>query len=453
MREAIPTAQGAVPFLGHLLSLVRDPLGFLTGLPEQGEIMRVRLGPAQAVMVCDAALTRQLLLQDSLFDKGGPLFERFRDVVGDGLPTCPHSMHRRQRRLTQPAFRPKRMEDYARTMTEQISTVTDTWRDGQRIDVLSEMLAITGRSLIATMYGNALTAPHLRQTLEDLVTVFTGVYRRMIVPRLLNRVPTPGNLRFSRAGARLRRTLGEIVTDRRAQEGAAETEDLLSALLAARDISEEHAVTARLSDTELSDQVVSLFLAGTETTATALAWALHLSAIHPHTGVRLRDEADQVLHGRHATYADLPHLPFTRQVITETLRLYPPAWLLTRTLAADTDLGGYALPAGTTVIYSPFVIHHRPDLFPRPERFDPDRWANGLPNPQDHQFIAFGAGARKCVGDQFALTEATLALATIVAQWHLEPLHQHRVRPALAASLRPRHLSMQASRRSHRPAL
>ena len=446
--SSIATAPGALPLLGHLVSLLRDPLGFLMSLPEHGDLVRVRFGPFQAMIVCDPGLTRHVLLDDRTFDKGGPLFDRGRELAGDGLLTCPHSEHRRQRRMLQPAFHPSRLLGYAQTMTAQIVDVTGSWRDGQVLDVLAEMHAITARVTLVTMFSDTLSASVLHQALDDLTTLLHGISRRVLLPPPLDRLPTPGNRRYHQSLARLRQTLGGIIADRRAS--GTDRGDLLSGLLATRDPDPADARPS-LSDAEISDQVVTFFVAGVETAATVLAWALHLLAQHPGIEERLHAEVDAVLQGGAAAHEHLPKLELTSRIITETLRLYPPAWVVTRSTVVDTHLGGHPIPAGTAIAYSPYLIHHRPDLYPDPECFDPDRWdGTHRPPPPRDAFIPFGTGPRKCIGDQFGMIEATLGLATIAARWHLRSLPGQPVRPdPNTFVLQPRGLRMRAVARPH----
>lgn len=220
--------------------------------------------------------------------------------------------------------------------------------------------------------------------------------------------------------------------------------DLLSALLAARDPTEGQG----LSDSEIVDQVSTFFLAGSETTANALAWAICLLADHPDVEQRLQAEVDVVLGGKAARFDDLPKLGFTSRAVTETLRMYPPGWLLARTTTTDTHLGEHPIPAGTILLYSPYLLHHLPDLYPDHDRFDPDRWIEGQHAPPPREaFIPFAAGARKCIGDTFAVTEATLVLATVAARWHLQLLPSRHVRPSRSVVLYPRGLRMRATQR------
>jgi pentalenene oxygenase len=325
-------------------------------------------------------------------------------------------------------------------MTQETAAVTGSWSDGRTFDVYVEMQRIAARSFVATVFADTLTATALAEMLEDFGVIAEGIFRRMITPPLLNGLPTPGNRRYHRARSRLRGTMARVIADRRS--GGTGDDDLLSVFLDTPG-STEGDKDQGLSDAEIIDQLMDFFFAGIETTAAVLAWSLHLLTNHPGIEERLHAEVDDVLAGAAATFDDVPRLEYTRRVIDETLRLYPPGWLISRTTTADTRLGGHFLRAGTAIIYSPYLIHHRADQYDDPERFDPDRWSGPQRlSPSDGSFIPFGGGARKCIGDQFALTEAVIILATIAARWRLEPLPGSRVRPSMALTLSPQRLTM-----------
>ncbi|MGW2228024.1 cytochrome P450 [Streptomyces formicae] len=443
--RSVPIAPKALPVVGHLLPLLRNPLEFINSLSAHGELVRIQLGPFTLVMICDPELTRQALVDDRVFDKGGPIFDRVREVVGnDGLASCPYSAHRRLRRLAQPAFHPARFPGYAKAMSACVEDVTGSWRAGQVLDVPTEMMTITSKITATTLFSAALPPSELGQVLVDVKTFFDGFYQRMFMVPPLDRIPTQGNRSHLRARMRLRAAFDEIITGRRAE--GVDHDDLLSALIAAHDTEDG---SPGMTDAEISDTVVTIFLAGTETAASLLAWALDLLARNPRIERRLHAEVDAVLAGATATHADLPRLELTHRVITETLRLRPPGWIFTRTVTADTRLGGHLLPAGSCVAYSPYLIHHRPDLYDDPEVFDPDRWDPERPQPPRHALVPFASGARKCIGDTFGMTEAVLTLATIAARWDLAHLPgDRRVRPALGLALRPRKLHLRATPRT-----
>lgn len=443
----IPTAPRALPLLGHVVPLLRDPLTFLNSLPALGDLVRVRLGPLAVIVICDPELTRQALLDDRAFDKGGPLYDRLREVIGDGVISCGHQAHRRLRRLSQPAFHQARLPDYARAMTTCVQETADSWRPGQVLDVPAEMMTASSRIITATLFSDTLPPTAHGRLVDDVTTVVKSLYQRMFLIQPLDRLPTPGNRAHLAARARLHGTVERVIAQRRAD--GADHGDLLSALVAAHDPEGDR---PGMTGAEISDTVVSFVLAGIESTAATLSSALDLLARHPEIEQRLHAEVDTVLAGAPATHADLPRLGLTGRVVTETLRLRPPGWFFTRAVTADTHLGGHLLPAGTSVAYSPYLIHHRPDLYDEPETFAPDRWAAPHPQPPRHAFLPFAAGARKCIGDSFSMAEAVLALATIAARWRLEHVPGHGGRLAAAVTLELRDLRMRVRPRTAVPA-
>ncbi|MFD7030220.1 cytochrome P450 [Streptomyces sp. NPDC059917] len=440
----IPTAAGARPLVGHLPPLIRDPLGFLASLPKQGDVLQVRVGPTSVVVLCDPHLMHEVLRNDRIFDKGGQMFDRYRESLGDGLGTCPHSRHRRQRRLVQPAFHPDRMPGYTEIIATQTATQVSAWREGQILDVMAETTALAARNVAAALFSDALTPTARTQIAQDLATIMAGIFRRMLTPPLLDRLPTPGTRRYFQACTRLRRTIDDTLAQRRATTTGSDHGDLLSMLLAARDDDGRG-----LTDAEISDQAVTFLMGGAETVGCTLSWALHTLTASPDLEQRLHQEVDTVLDGRRPEHADLAKLELTRQVVDETLRRYPPAWIVTRKVTTDTAISGHPVSAGTTVVYSPYLIHQRPDLHPLPGHFDADRWTPERAQPPRHGFIPFGTGPRKCIGEQFGLIEATLALATIASHWRLTPPPgTDRVRPKLVATLIPRGLRLKATART-----
>lgn len=432
------TAPGAWPVLGHLPQLMRDPLKFLSSLSAHGDLVTLRLGPARMSMACHPDLVHQVLLNDRVFDKGGPFYERAAEALGNGLGTCPRADHRRQRRLMQPAFQPARMPRYAVVMTEQIAAVTESWQEGQELDVYPAMNQITGRVTAATMFSAARSAEQIDVFAKAVDEVMASLLLRLMVPPSLSWLPLPVNRRFKRAVAVMRRVSQEIISDYRAS--GVDHGDMLSMLLAARDEDGD-----ALSDSEILDQIATVYLAGVETTASALAWALYELTQHPDVEKRLHAEVDTVLAGRPATHQDLPQLTYTRQVVDETLRRYPIGWMFTRAITTDSELGGHPVKGGTAIIFSPYAVHHRPGT--DSHRFDPDRWADQA-QPERGSYIPFAAGARKCIGDTFALVEATLALATITSRWRLTNTRQHHPKPVLRATLTPKALRLRLHRRS-----
>ncbi|ARZ66258.1 cytochrome P450 183B1 Cyp183B1 [Streptomyces albireticuli] len=430
-------APGARPLTGHLARLYRAPLPFLTDLPRHGDLVEIRIGRRPFLVLCHPELARAVLTDDRTYDRDGPSYEGSRRAMGNGLATCPYADHRAQRHMLQPAFRPDHLERYAAVMRRTIAETVDGWRDGLEVDLAEELFALTTRTTVRALFASDLT-PAAAQELHQALAVFLkGVYRQSLMP-WAGRLPTPGNLRYGRALEQWRAQAGRLITAHRAGTPA-DARNVLSHLVAART-----ADGSPLPDPDVHDQVTALVLAGSETTAAALAWSCHLLTRHPGAGRRLREEARTVLGGRVATLEDVPRLTVTGRVLTEALRLYPPAWLVPRITTRETSLAGRRLPVGSAVVFCPYVLHRRADLYPEPHRFLPDRWAEGSGGgaaaARHRTYMPFGLGAHRCIGEAFALTEATMTLATLVARWELRPVPGAVVRPAVRAVLAPERL-------------
>ncbi|MFE0046430.1 cytochrome P450 [Streptomyces albireticuli] len=431
-------APGARPLTGHLTRLYRAPLPFLTDLPRHGDLVEIRIGRRPFLVLCHPDLARAVLTDDRTYDRVGPSYEGSRRAMGNGLATCPYADHRAQRRMLRPAFRPDHLERYAAVMGRTIEETTDGWHDGLEVDLAEELFALATKTAVRALFASDLTPAAAQELHRALATFLKGVYRQSLMP-WAGRLPTPGNLRYGRALKQWHAEAGRLIAAHRSG-ASSDSRNVLSHLVAART-----ADGTPLPDPDIHDQATALVLAGSETTAAALAWSCHLLARHPGAGRRLREEARTVLGGRVATLEDVPRLTVTSRVLTEALRLYPPAWLVPRTTTCETSLAGRRLPVGSTVVFSPYVLHRRADLYPEPHRFLPDRWSTGPggggPAGARHRtYMPFGLGAHRCIGESFALTEATMALATLVARWEMRPVPGTVVRPAVRAVLAPERL-------------
>ncbi|MCD9145675.1 cytochrome P450 [Streptomyces albireticuli] len=452
---AAANAPGALPLVGHAWPLLHRPIPFLSSLPQYGDLVEIRLGRVRAHVPCHPQLLRRVLSDDRTYDKGGPLFTRLRDLVGNGLGSCPHRDHRRQRRLLQPAFHRTRIETYTHVMTDEALRLSTTWQPGQIIDAFPAMFGLALRTVTRTLFSSRVGEDDVAHLQRSFETALAGLFRRIFVPAPLQRLPLPANRRYARALTDLHGSVDHLIADYLSTgENAAaghhhqDRQDLLSTLIAARDDD------TALSDGELHDQVLTMLLGGAETVAAALTWALYALTRNPRVAHDLHDEVDTVLAGRPPTHRDLPHLPRTHRMISETLRLYPPAWLFTRITTRPLNLAGRYLPSGTTLVISPPALHHNPALYPRATDFCPDRWADGeRPGlPPRGEFTGFGAGARRCLGDTYALAEAALTLATLTQRWRMEHAPGTDIRPApLSAVHRPRRLLLHLTPRTPAP--
>ncbi|GHI01801.1 cytochrome P450 [Streptomyces cellostaticus] len=436
-----PQAVGGLPVLGHAWKLMRDPLGFLTELRDHGDLVRIKLGP-KSVYVATAPELVGSLLKNPDCVVGGPLWDTLEVLLGKGVATSNGQLHRRQRRMIQPAFTPERIANYATVMEEEAQATAARWQPGTVIDISSELfntaVRIVARSLLevdslgekADLIGQALH------------TVFEGLYRRMILSAgALYRLPTPANRRFDRALAALHEVVDEIVTERRSSRQ--QRADLLAVLLAATD---EHGNP--LKDREIHDHIVSLVVAGAENVASTIAWTLHLLTEHPEQERRLVDEVNLLTSGRPVTFADLGQLPHTRNVITEAMRLRPAAWIFTRRTAAATTLGPFRIPPHTDIAYSPYAMQRDPRSFDQPLMFDPDRWTSGRAAAVPKlAMMPFGTGNRQCPGDHFALAELVIILATVTARWRLLPAPGTDTTTQIGITLHPKRLLLRTEPR------
>jgi cytochrome P450 len=437
--QPIPSAPGALPLFGHLLRLRREPLRFLESIPADSSLVRFRIWDKEVVMICDAELSRQMLSDDRTFDKGGPLNHLVQDLVGNGLATCPHAQHRTHRRLIQPVFHSDKLPQYAQTMTAGFGIVTNSWRNGQVLDIPVEMRRLAAYATVKTLFSDALVPAAIEQTVDDFTSILIGYAQRLGTPALLNRLPTRANRRHNQAISRVRQLVANVIEERR-RVGDSDHDDLLATLL-----STNADGTPVMTDRQMVDNTVTFLVAPTAIISSILGWTFHLLARHPDLQSRLHHEVDAIPAGVSVGFEHLPQLEFTRRVITETLRMYPWVWIMTRAVTVDTQLGGHLLRAGTVVTYSPYLVGHRDGLYDNPERFDPDRWDESRHSaPPRNAFIPFGGGARVCIATQYAPTMLALALATIVSHWRLEPVSGTPLSPRASVNLTARGLRMRA---------
>jgi pentalenene oxygenase len=440
------TAPGRFPTLSHPLRMLRRPLSFLTSLRDAGDVVKVRIGAEWAYFIRHPDLLRQILMTDhESFDKGGPFFDKARSVAGNGILTCPGNDHARQRRLMQPLFSHERRMGYAAVMREEAERTASAWRPDQRIEVNKAMSALTLAVTTRTLFSTRAAAKTVAEAQDALIDIFAGLYQRMIVPiELVHRLPTPHNRRFAHAVRRLPAIIDQIIDAYR--RAGKDHGDLLSRLLSARDPETGEG----LSGVELREQVMALFVAGTETTASALTSTFHLLDDHRDVERRMHAEVDAVLAGRAPRFEELGLLEYTQRVFTEALRLYPPGWILTRRTTAAVELGGHRIGPGATILFSPYALHRDPEFFPDPERFDPDRWLpdRGKAVPR-YAMIPFSAGKRKCMGDAFAMDLATTVLSTLAGRWRLRSTRGTTVRaiPKMTLSIEALPMKVEARRR------
>lgn len=411
--RALPPGPPARFLTGHLADLRRDLLGLYERTArDYGDVATLRFGFRRVHLVSHPDLIEQVLTSRSFVKHYALRMNRL--LLGNGLLTSEGDLWLRQRRLIQPAFLRDRLMSYGATMVEYSQRWTAHWRDGERRDLHADMRQLTMEIAARTLFGadasgqGTAVAAALRDVMESFIR---RLFRVVITPEWL---PIPSNVRAWRAIRRLDRILYGIIAQRRSH---GPTTDLLSLLLQARDEGDG----TGMSDKQLRDEAMTLFLAGHETTALALTYTLHLLARHPASQDALRDEV-RGLGDRLPTSADLSRLRFTEQVVLEGMRLYPPAYVIGRQTAEPCELGGYHLPAGSTLLLPQWVVHRDPRFWEAPSEFRPQRWTEAMQKRlPKYAYFPFGGGPRICIGNHFALIETTLVLATLLRRWAVRP--------------------------------
>jgi cytochrome P450 len=427
-----PGPPGRFPF-GNLPDFARDILGYLTFCArEYGDVTRFRLGRWDAYLLNHPDLVDEVLRkQRESFIKHRFFWRHVTAIFGTGLLTSEGDFWLRQRRLAAPAFHPDRIANYGDVMVAYTDRLVDGWHDGETRNVHEDMMRVTMEIVSKTLFD-----ADVETEVDELGRAFDVVLREIPVRvhrpfQIPDWIPTPGNVRYRRGVRRLERLVYRILSERRGNPG--DHGDLLSMLMNARDDDGN-----AMSDVQLRDEVVTLFLAGHETTAIALSWTWHLLAQHPLVRDRLVKELFDELGRRPVAVDDLPRLPFADAVLKEAIRLYPPAYVLGRQALADCDVGGWRIPAGATVYMSPWVLHRDARWFASPEKFLPERWLDGLAARLPRfAYMPFGGGPRICIGDRFATMEAVLVLATVARRFRLERTSEAEIVPFPSITLRP----------------
>lgn len=437
--DAAAPLPGAWPVLGHAPALLRDPLALLASAGRLGPVTIARLGPVRAYLVTDPALIRAILVQDAAdYDKGFQ-FDTLRSLIGDGVGTSSGATHRRNKKLVRSAFDHSAVDRYALDMAGQTADFLDSrWSpaaaDGTVLDAAAEMRMLAMRLVTSSMSGSEVDADEVMTSLPELLS---GAGRRALLPiRTLERLPTPGNRRFEQSLAAVHAVADGMVARHRERAGsgaaAEEQPTLLSILLAAVDED-----GTGLTDAQAHDEIMTLLLAGTETVAGVMAWALHRLALDPDLQQRIRDEVLEVTGGRAPTVADMRRLALTERFAKEILRLYPPGWILGRRPLHDVRMNDTLVPARSQVLLNFYGLHRDPTAFPDPDRFDPDRWIDPDPELVAAYYLPFGMGPRGCLGEGYAWTEIYSVLCAVVARYRLESVPGTRVRAVARTTLHP----------------
>jgi len=430
----LPPGPKGHPILGVMREFNNDSLGFITRCRKFGDVVRSRFLYVHAYFLYNADDIEALLTTKAKsFRKAGslrsPFFAR---LVGNGLVTSEGDFWRRQRRLAQPAFHRQRISTYGEVMVDYAQRAIDKWRPGEEIDISKDMTRLTLEIVVKTLFNADVSndADHVGAMLSEVVKPFASQATLKWI--LDNRLPTPGHRRYFKAVSEIDRIVFRIISDRRASKS--DEGDLLSMLLQAQDDD-----GSQMNDAQLRDEVMTLFLAGHETTALALSWSWYLLATHPEAEAKFHAEIDEVLQGRVPTVDDLRKLTYTEMIAKEAMRLYPPAYAVGREALEDTEIGGFRVPKGSQVFAFQWVTQRDERYFERPDKFEPERWtperSERLPK---YAYFPFGGGPRQCIGNYFAMMEVVLLLATIGQRFRFSLAPNHKVEVLPVLSLRPK---------------
>jgi cytochrome P450 len=427
-----------MPFVGMMLAIRRDPTGVFTRAARRfGDVVYFKIGPRRGYLITNPADIRHVLQDNARNYHKSPLYQKLRMTLGNGLLTSEDGFWLRQRRIAQPAFHRQRVAGLAGVMAQTARETADEWQaiaaSGRPVDVAEEMMRVTRTVVLRALLGGDL-GPFTSTIDQAWVVINEHIGDSFWSLGIAERFQRAKQRRFDEARFTLRQAVDYVINERRRHPS--ERGDLLSMLMDARD----EDTGERMTDEQLRVEVTTFLLAGQETTALALTWTWYLLSQHPEARQRLEHELDIVLAGRPPDYADLARLPYTRMVVDEAMRLYPPAWGFSRQALSDDTLGGFHLPGGWLAFVMPYVLHRLPAYWKDPERFDPERFSpeQSADRPK-FVYLPFGAGPRQCIGNQFALIEALLSVATLAQRYRLRLVPGHRVEPWPLVTLRPKY--------------
>jgi cytochrome P450 len=411
-----------------------------------GPVSHYRIGPSHIVFINDPGLIWEILInQPQNFIKERTQ-RRMKILLGEGLITSDGETHRRQRRIAAPAFHRQRIQNYGAMMVDRAGAMREEWQPGRKIGIAAEMMRLTLQVVARTLFNTDVTKDV--QAINDEVNVIMDLYNFLVaLPRAeaLLHLPIPGLMRFRKARKRLDAVVHRMIEQSKKANGVDgvgqgnDRGDLLSMLITSRDEeAEQEGEAARMSDEQLRDEVLTIFLAGYETVANALTWTWMLLGQNPEAEMRMHAEIDTVFAGRSPTLDDLPQLKYTEMVFAESMRLYPPAWAMGRQATRDIEIGPYKLPAGCYLFFSQYIMQRSAEQFPDPLRFDPERFtAEAKAGRPKFAYFPFGGGNRQCIGEAFAWMEGVLLLATIAQRWRLRLVPGQTIGLAPKITLRP----------------
>ena len=440
-RAELPPGPPELPVIGQALRLRSDFIGLLREASTYADISTISVNPVTICLTNAPELNREVLVtHHQSVSRGQASSHVFRWLMGNGVATCDFSEHVAQRRMLQPQFHRRHVENYSQSMTEIAARRTEVWTDGMALDIEQEMRELSLQIIVKILFG-ADQSDMVGRLGRAFAQANEYLYLRLTQPPALrdylHSLPLPSSRRFRRAKAFVDGIVYQMIRERRESDQA--YADLLWLLLQARYEDAESGQDSGMSDEQVRDEVVTLYFAGHDTTAAALTWTLFLLSHNPAVEARFHAELDEVLGGRPAALADLPHLPLTDQILTESLRLYPPLWALGRMAFEPVSIGGFQIPPGVTIMTCPVVTHRDPRWFEQPDDFHPQRWTEEFRKQLPRfAYFPFGGGPNQCIGEEVAWMEMKIVLATLCQRWRFRHDLRHKAEMLPRITLLPK---------------
>lgn len=430
-----PPGPKGVFFIGSLVDYFSDMLGFLLNTArEYGDIAFFKIGSRRIYLLSHPDLIQQVLITDNRNFTKSRALKRSKAVIGEGLLTVEGDTHLERRRLLQPAFHTRSIETYADTMRDATAELVESWEYNKSFDIHKEMMKLTLAIVTKTLFGTETKSES--DEIGKCLTTIVKQFPRMLFPysEYLDNLPIPSIRKFKQSLNRLDQIIYSLIEERRGEQE--NKNDILTTLINAQD--EESG--SRLTDYEVRDEAMTLFIAGQETTANALVWTIYLLCTNPEIKTKLQEELDTILNKDLPSFEDIRNLEYTNMVFKEAMRLYPPAWNVARQAIEDYEIDEYTIPSGADIYMSPYVVHHDERFFPEPFKFNPERWkeeqASSLPR---FAYFPFGGGTRRCIGEPFAMMEGVLIIAAIFSRFDVKITPDQKIVPDALITIRPKH--------------
>lgn len=438
--SSVSTVPGRLPGMGHLIPFLRQPLRFMQSLRTHGDMTKIYLGRQPVYVVNSPQSIHRMFVEEQRNLNNGRIFDKARQIIGNGIPFSDGAFYVRQRRIIQPAFHRDRIARYAEIMNDLAVARAESWQPGQVLDIHAEMRRLVIDTVAKTLFSSDLGRDAVTEIQRSIPVTMKAIVSRTVSPsELLEKLPWRGNRELDSANDRLQRVIGDVISAYRAD--GQDRGDLLSMLLLARDQDTGEGMT----DSQLYDEILGILVSGTETATLSLSWLFHELGQHPDSELQLHAELDELVGRAPVGFADLAKLGYTRRVFNEVLRLHHPLWLLMRRALNPVHLSGISFPPGTELLFSPYALHRDPVLYPDPLRFDPDRWLpERVTEIPDGAYIPFGLGRRQCIGESFGWAEVAIATAAFATRWQLQPIPGNKVREVAWATVHPENLLMKA---------